>query len=120
LQAADGVRRLGVRRLAGAWQLTGDADEFALHREMGCTRDDFVRWLPGATRFAPMQLTADKAVVHAGDATVEIALTQAPQRRIALVSIPVLQVSFRFSGAEASAYRDFMTYFDSYTKRGGG
>lgn len=87
---------------------------------MGCTREEFLRWLPGATRHAPMQLHADKAVVHAGGATVEISFTQAPPLTIALVSLPVLKVSFRFSGADAKARREFMAYFDLYTKRGGG
>lgn len=87
---------------------------------MGCTREEFLRWLPGATRHAPMQLTEGRAVVQAGDATVDIAFTQAAPRRIALVSMPVLNVSFRFSGAQACAYREFMAYFDLYTKRGGG
>ena len=100
--------------------MTGDTEGFELDREMGCTREEFVRWLPGATRHAPMQMHADRAVVHAGEATVEISFTQAPPRRIALVSIPVLMVSFRFSGARMSAYREFMAYFDLYTKRGGG
>lgn len=100
--------------------MTAGADAFALHREMGCTREEFLRWLPGATRHAHMQMHADRAVVHAGDATVEISYTQAPPRRIALVSMPVLKVSFRFSGATTSAYREFMAYFDLYTKRGGG
>ena len=67
-----------------------------------------------------MEIHADKAVVHAGDATIEISYTQAPPRRIALVVMPVLTVSFRFSGADAAAYREFMRYFDLYTKRGGG
>lgn len=87
---------------------------------MGCTRAEFLRWLPGATRHAPMRLSADKALVQAPGATVEISFTQASPRRIALVSMPVLAVSFRFSGADALAYRDFMAYFDLYTKRGGG
>ena len=87
---------------------------------MGCTRAEFLRWLPGATRFAPMQMQGDKAVVHAGEATVEISFTPAPPRTIVLVSLPVLQVSFRFSGAEQGAYRAFMAYFDLYTSRGGG
>lgn len=100
--------------------MTGDAEEFALQREMGCTREEFVRWLPGATRHAPMQMHAGKAVVRAGEATVEISFNPAPRRKIALVSIPVLKVSFRFSGAGASAYREFMAYFDLYTSRGGG
>jgi hypothetical protein len=100
--------------------LSGDDGEFALQREMGCTREEFVRWLPGATRHAPIEVYADKALVYAGDATVEISFIQAPPRRIALVSMPVLRVSFRFSGAGPSAYREFMRYFDLYTRRGGG
>jgi hypothetical protein len=100
--------------------LTKGTDEFALQREMGCTREEFVRWLPGATRHAPMQLHADKALVRAGGATVEISFIPAPPRKIALVSMPVLKVSFRFSGAGMSTYREFLAYFDLYTKRGGG
>lgn len=87
---------------------------------MGCTREDFLRWLPGATRYAPMQVDAGKALVHAGEATVEISFTEAPPRKIARYTMPVLLVSFRFSGAGADAYREFMAYFDLYTKRGGG
>ena len=101
-------------------RLTADTDEFLLKREMGCTREDLIRWLPGATRHAPMRIFADKALVRAGDATIEISFTQAPPRRIGLISMPVLNVSFRFSGAGASAYREFMRYFDLYTRRGGG
>jgi len=100
--------------------LTEGADQFALRREMGCTREEFVRWLPAATRHAPMQMNTDKAVVHAGEATVEILFTPAEPRRIGLVSIAVPNVSFRFFGAEANARREFMAYFDLYTKRDGG
>lgn len=100
--------------------MSDKADAFAIDREMGCTRAEFLRWLPGATRYAPMQLTADKAVVRAGEAMVEISFTEAPPRRIDRVSMPVLNVSFRFSGAGPVAYREFMLYFDLYTGRGGG
>lgn len=100
--------------------MTEDTDEFRLQREMGCTREEFIRWLPGATRHARMQIDADKAVVRTGQGIVEILFTPAEPRRIGLVSIPVLNVSFRFSGAEANARREFMACFDLYTKRGGG
>ena len=110
----------GVVDSPGRRALTGDAGALALHREMGCTREEFVRWLPGATRHAPMQLHADEAVIQAGDTTVRISFTQAQPRRIALVSMPVLIVSFQFAGAGAGAYREFMAYFDLYTSRGGG
>lgn len=101
-------------------RLTEDTGEFRLEREMGCTREEFLRWLPGATRHARIEIRANKAVVHAAEATVGISFTQAPPRRIGLVSIPVLKVSFRFSGARASAHREFMGFFDLCTKRGGG
>ncbi len=100
--------------------MTEAPDEFALQREMGCTREEFVRWLPGATRHATMRLHADKAVIQAGNVKVEISFTPAPPRKIALVAMPVLKVSFKFSGAGMSAYREFLAYFDLYTKRGGG
>ena len=96
------------------------ADAFSLTREMGCTPEEFLRWLPGATRYAPMQIGAGKALVHAGEATVEISFIEPPPRKIARIAMPVLLVSFRFSGAATGAYREFMAYFDLYTKRGGG
>lgn len=96
------------------------ASELLLEREMGCTRAEFVRWLPGATRFARMQVGENKAVVHAGNATVEIDFAQAPPRQIAAISMPVLMVSFRFFGACTGDYREFMKHFDLYTRRGGG
>src|SRR5450756_1728522 len=80
LQAADGMRRLAVGRIRGGMAIDRDADEFALHREMGCTREEFVRWLPGATRHAPMQMNADKAVVHAGEARVCLLYTSPSPR----------------------------------------
>lgn len=100
--------------------MTEDAGELLLQREMGCTSAEFVRWLPGATRFAQMQVHGDRAVVHAGKATVEIYFTQAPYRQIAAILLPVLMVSFRFSGACTGDYREFMKHFDLYTCRGGG
>ncbi|MCX7141486.1 MAG: hypothetical protein NT123_10435 [Proteobacteria bacterium] len=100
--------------------MTEDVGELTLQREMGCTREEFVRWLPGATRCADVKLDPEQAVIALGDGTVTISFRQAAPRRIALVSIPVLAVSFRFSRVGALARAEFMAYFDLYTKRGGG
>ena len=35
------------------------SDPFYLHREMGCTRAEFMAWLPGATRQAPFQIEGE-------------------------------------------------------------
>lgn len=91
-----------------------------LEREMGCTRAEFLRWLPGATRHAPARVEGDAVVVAVGAGRVEIALDERPLRRIALVSLPVLAVTFRFVGLDAAARAAFLHYFDFYTRRGGG
>ena len=96
------------------------AAEFVLHREMGCTREDLVRWLPGATRHAPSRIDVDRVTVQAAGGVIEISFQQALARKIGLFSIPVLIVSFRFLGVGVSARREFMAHFDLYTKRGGG
>jgi hypothetical protein len=95
-------------------------DELALRRDMGCTLEEFLRWLPGATRNAPMQVGTDRATVRTGGGTVEITYAQGRPRTIGPISIPVLDVSFRFVGLEPASRAEFLAYFDMYTRRGGG
>jgi len=87
---------------------------------MGCTAEEFVRWLPGAARSAPVQIVNGAAVIQAANGTIHVSFEQAPLRKIGLIAVPVLNVAFRFSGMEAAAREAFMAYFDLYTKRGGG
>ncbi len=93
---------------------------FALDREMGCTREDLLRWLPDATGHAPARLEGDAIVLSAAGGEVRIVARELPPRRIALVSLPVLAVSFRFEGVDAAAREAFLARFDLYTRRGGG
>lgn len=101
---------------------TGSDD--VLTREMGCTEADFARWLPGATRYAPVETTVDRngtrhrIVVNQG--TVDILLRVATPRRIAGIVLPVLVVSFRFNNLDQVQRNSFLGYFDAYTRRGGG
>jgi hypothetical protein len=89
-------------------------------REMGCTVAEFLRWLPGATRDAANEVNGSEATVPLGAGMVRLHFEQAPARTIALITLPVLKVSFRFSGLDANERRAFLDYFDLYTKRGGG
>ena len=93
---------------------------FAIDREMGCTREDLLRWLPGATGHAPARVEGDAIVLSIGGGEVRITARVRPPRRIALVSLPVLAVSFRFDGLDAAARAAFLARFDLYTRRGGG
>jgi hypothetical protein len=97
--------------------VTGD---FVLDREMGCTREEFLRWLPGATRHAPARIEGDEVSLAVGAGRIEISVRERPPRRIALISLPVLAVRFRFVGLEAPAREAFLAHFDAYTRRGGG
>lgn len=100
--------------------MTDHAGDSVLRREMGCTRDDFIRWLPGATRDPTLRVDANQVFVRTGGGVIEISFAEGPARTTGLVSIPVLNVTFRFPGVDDASRRDFMAYFDLYTKRGGG
>jgi hypothetical protein len=93
---------------------------FVLDREMGCTRAEFLRWLGGATRHAPARMEGDELSLSVGGGRVEISLREKAPRRIALLSLPVLGVRFRFVGLDEPARAAFLAHFDAYTRRGGG
>lgn len=95
-----------------------------LTREMGCSADDFARWLPGATDHAPRESGTEAGRtwhrVRVGAGIVEISLQEDPPRRIAGIVLPVLRVSFHFIDVDAAQRRAFLDRFDRYTRRGGG
>lgn len=95
-----------------------------LVREMGCTPIEFARWLPGATRNAPLTSNTDGAgtrhCLQVEGGTVGIELQPCAPRRIAAFTIPVLLVTFRFDGLDEAARSRFLVHFDHYTRRGGG
>jgi len=93
---------------------------FVLDREMGCTRAEFMRWLPGATRQAPVRSEGDELVLTVAGGQVRISLFEKAPRRIALLSLPVLAARFAFVGLDAAARDGFLDWFDRYTRRGGG
>jgi hypothetical protein len=95
-----------------------------LQREMGCTMEEFARWMPGATRGAPIvsrrKGTSALHSISVPGGSVEITVQVAPERRIAAMALPVLLVTFRFIDLDAPQRTEFLTHFDNYTRRGGG
>ncbi len=87
---------------------------------MGCTRAEFMGWLPGATRQASFQVDGDKVTVITHGGRVQISLEEKPPRRMGPVALPVLGITFCFRGLDELARDDFLAYFDLYTRRGGG
>jgi hypothetical protein len=94
--------------------------ESVIHREMGCPRQEFLGWLPGATRGAPYQVDDELITVRPGAGEVQIRIVEAAPRHLGLLSLPVLRVSMRFLGLPAAARAEFLRQFDLFTRRGGG
>ncbi len=89
-------------------------------REMGVTREEFLRLLPAAVGPLPWELEDDRLLIHHPDGPIHLILTQEPPRRIAALQLPVLGVTFRFFGPSAAARLAFMGRFDLVFQRGGG
>jgi len=79
-----------------------------LHYEMGITRADFLRLLPAAVGHAPFRFEGDE--IHGdGAPSWRIKLREMPERRIARIALPVLEVELVVdapSGTEAKAFVD--------------
>jgi hypothetical protein len=89
-------------------------------REMGCTEAEWLMWLPQAIGEHHWKLQVQSAGVGIGDGALGLKWQVAAPRVIGLVSIPVLQVSFRFAGVDDAQRYTFMRRFDLYMQRGGG
>ena len=99
----------------------GPAFPAAFEREQSFAETDWLRCLPGAVRNCALALPAPgRAVVHIGAGTLELGWTMLPPRRMGLVQLPRMAVTYRFDGVDSAARNEFMRYFDLYTQRGGG
>jgi len=98
----------------------------AFEREMGCSEFEWLGWLPIAVAPNRLSLSEQRASVCrasiAGDDApfLDLQWEVLPARRIALLEISRLAVSFRFQGLDAQARADFMRRFDLTMQRGGG
>jgi hypothetical protein len=96
------------------------SEEAILRREMGCTRNEFLAWLPGAVGGACYDVEGDSIRVRYQAGEVLIRIAQKADRKLGLLLVPVLVVTIRFCGIDASARQEFLRHFDLFTRRGGG
>lgn len=91
-------------------------------RAMGCTAAELISWLPRSLPDA--QLAIDTAlgccVATWPEGSLRMQWTILPERCIALLRIPQLQVHFVFQGLDGAARYARQKYFDLHTHRGGG
>jgi hypothetical protein len=89
-------------------------------REMGCTEDEWLMWLPAAIGEHPWQRDGTSVSVQIGSGSLELDWRVGEPRSIAQVRLPRLHVAFRFEGRDAAQRFAFMKRFDLYLQRGGG
>lgn len=89
-------------------------------REMGCTEAEWIGWLPRACGGHPLEVAPGRARVALGGGAADIAWRTLEPRRIALIVLPRLAVSFAFDGVADDVRQRFMRHFDLATQRGGG
>lgn len=89
-------------------------------RDMGCTEAEWIGWMPRAIGDHPWQQARDQIQVQLGAGVLRMRWEPLPERRIALLRMPRLKVSFEFEGVDAAARQRFMKPFDLSLQRGGG
>lgn len=89
-------------------------------REMGCTEDELLRWLPGALEGAMLSVGPGHARARFGTGELQLAWQVLPPRRIALLAMPRLAITFGFDDLDEDTRQRVMRRFDLYTQRGGG
>ncbi|MCU0919327.1 MAG: hypothetical protein MUF16_03185 [Burkholderiaceae bacterium] len=91
-------------------------------RVMGCTVQELTAWLPVALPQAELKvdLSACRAEARFPDGALTLSWQVKAARRIALLAIPQLGVSFQYVGLGDDRRREIQRRFDLATQRGGG
>lgn len=89
-------------------------------RDTGCTETEWLGWLPGAVGGRRLVIEGRTARVDLEDGHLALHWEVLPPRRIALMQLPHMQVSYAFESRSESGRLAFMRHFDLYMQRGGG
>ena len=89
-------------------------------RETGCTEQEWLGWLPAAVGNCPMVIDGQAATVRIDAGVLRLSWAALAPRRIALMHLPRMQVSYAFEGIPQARRLAFMRRFDLYMQRGGG
>jgi uncharacterized OsmC-like protein len=95
-----------------------------LKREMGCSLQDLVRWLPQALGelYSAAKVEVDGQIVLDSECPlIHISGSSHSDRKIALLHIPVMELHFVFAQSLSNdQIAAAIKRFDLYTRRGGG
>jgi hypothetical protein len=89
-------------------------------RDMGCTEQEWLGWLPAAMGEVPWQRDGARLLAQLTTGQLQIDWCADASRVIALLRIPRLRVTFAFDQVRDEERHRFMKRFDLYMQRGGG
>lgn len=95
-------------------------------REMGCTPQEWLKWLDAALVAHVWHCEATQAHVHipnessSTEGILHLQWQVLPERRIALLRMPRLEVHYRFDDVDEAVRTRFMRRLDLFMQRGGG
>lgn len=97
------------------------AYDASFEREMACTPQEWLAWLPAAIGEHTWQLDLHAAhITLSPTSSLALRWEVLTPKRIALLRMPRLKVCFEFEGTDAAQRYRFMKRFDLYMQRGGG
>lgn len=91
-----------------------------IERVMGCTPDELRGWLARALPGAGLTIGQGTALASFDDGALRLRWHALPERRIALLAIPSLAVTFEFESMTPVQRHAVLRRFDLATQRGGG
>ncbi len=89
-------------------------------RDFGCSETEWLGWMPRAIGAHPWRQEGSRIVVSLPPGSLAITWSPLPERRIALLRMQRLLVTFEFEALDAEQRRLFMKPFDLSIQRGGG
>jgi hypothetical protein len=94
--------------------------DFGDQRQMGCSQADLRRWLTEMFAADVGDFEAGRLQLHRFGVPVTIIAQDLQPRRLGLVALRVVDVSFEYSPADRERVRAWIVNFDRHTQRGGG
>lgn len=91
-----------------------------LYREMGFTRAEFLQLLPAALHDYPYTHRGDDIHVWVQGVPLTMTLGVEQVRRIAMLALPYIPVTFTYAGVAEADFQAFLRQFDLYYRKGGG
>ena len=96
------------------------SEEIVHSKEMGIGHKEFFRNIPRAMGDSKYTENKDGVILEVDDKSLDISIAEEAERRIALIVLPITQVTLTFKGYDESEVTVFMEGFDRAFQRGGG